>query len=87
MRRGRGLRWIALQRLDDPGLALGLGTGHAAVRSHLLQPGKQLVPVDHLGGAELIAVVDPDQVVGLAPADAEELLDGWRGRSPARPCR
>src|ERR1017187_3214501 len=65
------------ERLDEPGLARGLGGGHAAVRAHLLQSGKQLVPGDHLGGADLIAVMDPDQVVGLAPAHSEELLDGW----------
>jgi hypothetical protein len=59
------------------GLALGLGGGHAAVRPHLLQSGKQLLPGNHLGGAELVAVVDSHQVVGLAPADTEELLDGW----------
>jgi len=65
----------ALQSLDHRCLALGLGTGYPAVLSHLLQPGKQFGPVDHLGSAKLVAVVDSDQIVGLAAADAEELFN------------
>ena len=38
-------------------------------------PASNLVPVDHLGSAKLVAVVDPDQIVGLAAADAEELFN------------
>jgi len=63
--------------LDEPGLARGLAV--ATPRCAPSSPIRQATcPGNHLGGADLIAVVDPDQVVGLAPADSEQPLDGWR---------
>jgi len=75
MRRGRGLRWTASSASMSLDLRVVSAVATPRCAPIFSNPASNLSG-DHLGGAELVAVVDAHQVVGLAPADAEQSLDG-----------